>query len=166
MSFGNFAVLIICCECRFPIQIISEIFILSVKRHLQWCAPLWRTSSLCQTILLILLSHKDYLTNLHEIFRRHRYGPLPYLQVHHYHGYQSVLFLWQHNCNTLWNLLIYCNITQKLFNQSSWNFQGKQILSSPSLPIALLLWVSTNVVSIATYLQYSVNFLVFLFHLR
>ena len=24
LSFGNFAVLIICCECRFPIQIISD----------------------------------------------------------------------------------------------------------------------------------------------
>ena len=37
------------------------------------------------------------------------------------------------------NFLTYCNITQKLFNQSSSNFQGKEILSSPSLTNVLLL---------------------------
>ena len=81
--------------------------------------------SCLEVFFLISLSHKDYLMNLHEIFRRHRYGPLPHLQVQCYHGYQSMLFLCQHICNTLSNLFTYCNITQKLFNQYSWNFQGK-----------------------------------------
>ena len=90
--------------------------------------------------------------NLHEIFRRHRYGALPHSQVQHCHGYQSVLFPWQHICNSLSNFLIYWNITQKLFNQSASNFQGKEILSSPSLLIVLLPWVSNNLVSIATYI--------------
>ena len=120
-------------------------------------------SILCETILLILLSYKNYLMNLHEIFRTHRYDPLPYLHIQHYHGYQSMLFLWQHICNTLLNFLTYWNITQKLFNQSSSNFQGKEILSSLSLTIVLLPWVSTNGVSIATYIynilhvQYSIK---------
>ena len=103
----NFLMLTICCKCRFPIQISSEIFIHWVKRLLQWCAPLWSTSILCETILLILLSHKNYLMNLREIFRRHRYDPLPHLQVQCYHGYQSMLYLWQHIGNTLSNLLTY-----------------------------------------------------------
>ena len=88
-------------------------------------------------------------------------GVLPHKKGQCYHGYQSMLFLWQHICNTLSNFLTYCSITQKLFHQSSSNFQGKEILSSPSVTIVLLLWISTNVVSIATYLQYSVKFLTY-----
>ena len=82
-------------------------------------------------------------------------------KVQCYYGYQSMLFLWQHICNTLSNFLTYCNRTQKLFNQSSSNFQRKEILSSPSLTIVMLLWTSTIVVSIATHLQYPVKFLIY-----
>ena len=63
----KFPMWIICCKCRFHIQISSEIFIHWVKRLLQWCAPLWSTSILCETLLLNLLSHKNYLMNLHEL---------------------------------------------------------------------------------------------------
>ena len=57
--------------------------------------------------------------NLHEIFRRHRHGPLPHLQAHYCHRYQSVLFLWQHNCDPRQIVLHIATELKKLFDQSS-----------------------------------------------
>ena len=132
----------------------------------RWSTPLVGTTFFPWSFLS--KSHLTYFTVTQKlfnesswIFRRHRYGVLPHKKGQSYYGYQPILFLWQHICNTLSNFLTYCSITQKLFHQSSSNFQGKAILSSPSLTIVLLLWVSTNVVSMATYLQYSIKFLIY-----
>ena len=100
----NFSMLTICCKCRFPIQISSEIFIHWVKK----ASPM-----MCTT-----LEHQ----------------------------------------HLLWKPLTYFTVTQRLFDESSWHFQETYIWTSATSTSTMWLWISINVVSMATYLQYSVKF--------
>ena len=55
------------------------------------------------------------------------------------------------------NFCTFLNVTQRIFDQSSSNFQDIWVYSSPTIKHTLLLWISTNVVSMATYLSHFIK---------
>ena len=96
---------------------------------------------------------KEYLINLHEFFSTYGHCHLLQLSIHCYYGDPSMWFLWQHICHASLNFLTFLITTQRIFDQSWWNFQHIWALSSPTIKHTLLLWISTNVVSMTTYLS-------------